>query len=26
VVENRVNRPHNYEGPLYAPHPDIEKK
>ena len=20
VVENRVNRPHNYEGPLYAPH------
>ena len=25
VVENRVNRPHNYEGPLYAPHPDIKK-
>jgi len=24
-VNNRVNRPHDYQGPLYAPHPDIEK-
>ena len=24
-VNNRVNRPHNYEGPLYAPHPDLKK-
>ena len=25
-VNNRVNRPHNYQGPLYAPHPDIKKQ
>ena len=25
VVENRINRPHNYQGPLYAPHPDLQK-
>jgi len=25
VVNNRVNRPHDYQGPLYAPHPDIKK-
>ena len=25
VVNNRVNRPHDYQGPLYAPHPDIDK-
>jgi len=25
-VNNRVNRSHDYQGPLYAPHPDIEKK
>ena len=24
-VDARVKRPHNYEGPLYAPHPDIKK-
>jgi hypothetical protein len=21
----QVNRPHDYQGPLYAPHPDIKK-
>ena len=25
VVNNRVNKPHDYQGPLYAPHPDIKK-
>ena len=25
VVENRINRPHDYQGPLYAPHPDLKK-
>ena len=25
IVNNRVNRPHDYQGPLYAPHPDINK-
>ena len=25
IVNNRVNRPHDYQGPLYAPHPDIDK-
>ena len=24
-VNNRVNRPHDYQGPLYAPHPDLKK-
>jgi len=25
IVNNRVNKPHDYQGPLYAPHPDIKK-
>jgi len=25
VVENRINRPHDYQGPLYAPHPYLKK-
>ena len=25
VVENRINRPHDYQGPLYDPHPDLKK-
>ena len=25
VDNNQVNRPHDYKGPLYAPHPDINK-
>jgi len=24
-VESRIQRPHDYQGPLYAPHPDIKK-
>ena len=26
VVNNRVNRPHDYQGPLYAPHPDLKNE
>ena len=25
VVNSRLNRPHDYQGPLYAPHPDVDK-
>ena len=25
-VNNRVNRPHNYQGQSYAPHPGIKKQ
>lgn len=25
VVNNRVNRPHDYQDPLYAPQPNIKK-
>ena len=24
-VESKIKRPHNYEGPLYASHPDLKK-
>jgi len=25
IVNNQVKPPHDYQGPLYAPHPDIKK-
>jgi hypothetical protein len=25
VVDSKVKRPHDYQGPLYAPHPDLKK-